>query len=93
MKSRLPIVVAIILLLLPLLYLASYLALVQPSTVIFTAQGINQPQTIVIAQYRFGGRTAALMFWPLEQIDRTVRPTAWNARFDEAVGFYMSVAK
>ncbi len=57
--------VAVVLMLLPvLLYVGSYLALVVPYG--------------DFAFYRFGGRTSARLFWPLEQIDRKVRVEAWK---------------
>jgi hypothetical protein len=59
-----PVAIAIVLLL-PLLYVGSYLALVVPGG--FTNN----------SNYRWGGMVADYFFWPLEQIDRSVRPKAW----------------
>lgn len=73
MTNRAPLVVAITLLLLPVLYVASYFALVTPgSAYIDQSDGNFTPVC-----YRRGGRLALGFFWPLEQIDRGVRPAAW----------------
>ncbi|WP_425617886.1 hypothetical protein NA78x_001576 [Anatilimnocola sp. NA78] len=77
MTNRAPLIVAIVLLLLPVLYVGSYLALVlKPS--------MHKRETFLSDlfpghfRYRFGGRIATKVFWPLEQIDRKVRPEAWE---------------
>lgn len=57
-------IIAMILLLLPLVYVGSYCALVEP----FWG----------VANYRFGGRTSTRIYWPLEQVDRRVRPGVWQ---------------
>ena len=64
--SAAPIIVAL-LLLLPVLYLGSYLTPVVP--------GAAMP-------YR-GIEAARIFFWPLEQIDRRVRPQSWAGEFDQ----------
>ena len=66
-----PVIAAILLLLLPVLYVGSYCALVTPT---FSCLGY---------QYRCG-YTARIeywltkMYWPLEHIDRKLRPAAWG---------------
>ena len=75
MKSRSPLIVAIALLFLPLLYVGSYLALVKPGSVyewdLITGNRLS-------TNYRSGGKVSECIFWPLEQIDRKVRPGAWG---------------
>ncbi|WP_425618350.1 hypothetical protein NA78x_002055 [Anatilimnocola sp. NA78] len=76
MTNRAPLIVAIVLLLLPVLYVGSYLALVAPEGVPLILDGKN-----------FGGHGGSYRynpdllsekaFYPLEQIDRKVRPGAW----------------
>lgn len=68
MSSRGPLLVAIVLLLLPVLYVGSYLALLQ-------RKRLADPYYI---QYRWGGKTAKGLYWPLEQIDRRLRPGHWS---------------
>jgi hypothetical protein len=76
-KHAAPIIVAI-LLLLPVLYAGSYLALVVPRPSVGNSVQLgNGP----LWKYRFGGTYAARLFWPLERIDRTVRPEAWKPKF------------
>lgn len=77
-----PIAVAA-LLLLPVIYVGSYLALVSPfrqiapyGTVV-TEEGKTTTLMMDI-HYRVGGRWANALFWPLEQIDRRMRPHAWD---------------
>jgi hypothetical protein len=77
-RSAVPIIVAI-LLLLPILYVGTYCALVQ--RVYFSATYNGEEGIFVAADYRLGGSRigrAALVFWPLEQIDQTLRPGAWE---------------
>ncbi|WP_254509905.1 hypothetical protein [Anatilimnocola floriformis] len=71
-ESRAPLIVAIIALALPVLYVASYCAMVTPASVTVSSAG-----TYVVNNYRFGEDRAQRFFWPLEQIDRTLRPRAW----------------
>ena len=61
-ESRAPLIVGIVLLLMPLLYVVSYFALATPF--------------FGFAAYRYGGPVSAHVYWPLEQVDRTVRPWA-----------------
>ena len=68
--SRLPLILAIVVLLLPVLYVASYLALVLPTAFHGFVDGYP---------YRMGGEFSARAFWPLEQIDRRVRRNSWLA--------------
>ena len=69
-QSRAPLIVAIVLLLLPVLYVGSYLAMVTPGG--GSVSDIRWP-----AHYRYSEYQAAVIYWPLEQIDRRMRPAAW----------------
>ena len=78
-ESRAPLIVAIVLLLLPVLYVGSYLALVTPCVRIVLNPRIMEGGSIhVYENYRVDGSIPPLLFWPLEQIDRKVRPGAWD---------------
>ena len=86
MHSRAPLIFAIVLLLLPVLYLGSYLALVVPQ-----GQRIASPNASfssrweVVIYYRLGSEFISRIFWPLEQIDRRMRPVAWGpVNFDRS---------
>lgn len=75
-------IIAAILLLLPVLYVGSYLALLHHSSKTVTLQmssrGRKETFRIPI-NYRFGAdEWASTFFWPLEQIDRKMRPGAWR---------------
>jgi hypothetical protein len=74
--KRTPLFIAIILLLLPVLYVGSYLGLVE--RVYFSATYNGEEGIFVAADYRLGGSFAACVFWPLLQIDQTLRPGAWE---------------
>ncbi|QDU30979.1 hypothetical protein ETAA8_61320 [Anatilimnocola aggregata] len=76
MTNRAPLIVAIVLLLLPVLYVGSYFALVEHVPIRAMYQG--HEVTVFVSGYRGCGPYAVLFFWPLEQIDRTVRPGAWG---------------
>lgn len=70
-------ILAIVLLLLPILYVASYLTLVSPNEsgiymVIHANTGVYYTRG-----YRNGGEWAWRLYWPLEQIDRRLRPHLW----------------
>jgi hypothetical protein len=80
MNFRGPLIIAVALLVLPVIYLASYCALVIPPyyQAPIAVWGF-QPST---ANYRYGHGWADRIFWPLEQIDRQVRPRAWEESLD-----------
>lgn len=65
--TRPALIVAIVLLILPVLYAGSYLALVRP-----------EGSVLFVYPYQYGEAWSARIFWPLEQIDRKVRPGAWG---------------
>lgn len=72
-------IIAVLLLLLSVLYVGSYLALVVPGGII--VRSIQHGQSIEFAtgeHYRWKPSLAKPVFWPLEQLDRRLRPGAWN---------------
>jgi hypothetical protein len=82
MKKHAAPLIAAILLLLPVLYVVSYFAIVLPGgTLSWTIQVTHTGNIIHTGgrtHYLFGGRVAEVIFVPLEQIDRKVRPAAWD---------------
>jgi hypothetical protein len=79
MTSRAPLILAIVLLLLPVLYVGSYFALVVPSGIPRRMAGPYGGTYISFNEhYRFADTEAKFLFWPLEQIDRRMRPKAWQ---------------
>ena len=80
-ESPPPLIIAIVLLLLPVLYVGSYLALVVPEGRGYVeSPGVVGP--VYISHYRIGFSVPAIIFWPLEQIDRKVRPGIWGGLRD-----------
>jgi hypothetical protein len=84
-------IIAAVLLILPVLYVGSYLALVVPSgrpyRVVLILDGPQRPTPIYttgIGHYRFGVGLCQQFYWPLEQLDRKVRPRAWESPYDAA---------
>jgi len=77
-RSAAPIIAAV-LLLLPVLYVGSYLALVRPPGVFAVRVNKGIMTGSYFECYRCGGEVTGRVFWPLEQIDRRVRPGAWNS--------------
>ena len=69
MNSRGPLVAAICILLLPLLYVATYFANVKPGVLLLKANSYP---------YHYGGPWAAQMYWPVEIVDRRLRPETWD---------------
>lgn len=77
MTNRVSLIAAILLLTLPALYFASYSALVVPHGNWVQISGL-QHTWIRKGDYRLGGEgICPLVFWPLEKIDRKLRPVAW----------------
>jgi hypothetical protein len=76
-------VIAAVLLLLPVLYVASYLALVVPDGIeIVTYYRSTDPQYPIMGDvryvnYRIASGVCDKVFWPLERLDRTLRPAKW----------------
>lgn len=75
-QSRAPLIIAIALLLLPLLYVGSYCAIVVPGGLI--ADPTRSTPYVHPTNYRIGDQWSRAIFWPLEQLDRKLRPQAWN---------------
>jgi hypothetical protein len=73
MQKRAPLVIAIVFLLLPVLYVCSYLTLVVPEGY-FVPPAYNE-----FVQYRCG-KVWKVIFSPLEKLDRRLRPDAWDWR-------------
>jgi hypothetical protein len=69
-----PIIVAVFLLL-PLLYVASYVVLVRPNVRVIKSPAIVASN---VEHYRLPGRICGRFFWPLEKVDRRLRPGAWD---------------
>ena len=69
-ESRVPPIVAIVLLLLPALYVGSYLAMMDH-------QPLAPFNRIRAANFRFGGNAAHYFYLPLIWIDSKVRPAYW----------------
>jgi hypothetical protein len=77
-RSSAPIfVVSLLLLLLLATYVSSYLVLAVPAKVVVW-KSPSSPNYRV-GHYRYGsGYGAEKFYWPLEQLDRQVRPAAWK---------------
>jgi hypothetical protein len=69
-----PVAVAAVLLALPLLYVGSYLALAEPQCEFEQ----RWPTRYKSRCYRVGQHYAASVFWPLEQVDRHLRPDQFD---------------
>jgi hypothetical protein len=72
---------AAVLLLLPVLYVGSYLALVVPGHGGWRASKGGE-LSYEFWSYRVGGSYSERLFWPLEQIDRRLRPGVWRDRLE-----------
>ena len=75
--SAAPLIVAVALLLLPVLYVGSYLALVFPGWRTATVTLPDGRQGTRIVRYRAFDEQCRVIFWPVEQVDRQLRPQAW----------------
>lgn len=85
MHSRAPLIFAIVLLLLPVLYVGSYLALVRPNDgLLINGQWHNLYPALGSEKQD----AATWLFWAVNQIDLAVRPGLWESAlrgYDEAV--------
>jgi hypothetical protein len=79
MKRHAAPIIAAILLLLPVLYVGSYLALVVPGPAFYVSNSANGEKAHRFTGYRIYPTACERIFYPLEQIDRTVRPGAWRS--------------
>ena len=79
--NRAPLILTIVLLLLPVLYVGSYLALVVPGGINVVVEEADTElglfPVIDIQHYRAADQMAKFVFWPLERIDRSIRQGAW----------------
>lgn len=78
MRKNTPLIVAIVHLLLPVLYVGSYLALVNPD---YGAQVWDWSGGTYENNYPRCGTYSAyteMLFWPLEQADRRLLPDRWK---------------
>jgi hypothetical protein len=79
MKKHASPIVAALLLLLPLLYVGSYLLLVWPDGERFQRADSRSD----FPTYQYGtGAWASRLYWPLEQLDRRARPGQWAGRIE-----------
>jgi hypothetical protein len=78
-------IVAAILLLLPVLYVGSYLALVNPEGLMIAEESAGGMAFGKVYHYRVESDWPAVFYWPLEQVDRQVRPASWNIHFQERI--------
>ena len=85
-QSRAPLIIAVVLLLLPVLYVGSYLALVMPEGY-FRTDPRRAGVYDIRVHYRWLDPRAGVAFWPLEQIDRKLRPGAWKPRIVPIIQF------
>lgn len=84
-SSRTPLLVGIVLAAFLALgvYVGAYFALVEPGLVevvlnrAITAEG-RVRQTSMEVHYKGGAHRVAWIFWPMEQIDRKIRPNEWT---------------
>lgn len=67
-------VIAGVLLLLPCLYVGSYYALVEPTSIL----SLSYDDVTFLPYYSVGGETAKAAFYPVHRLDRLVRPSHWQ---------------
>lgn len=87
-KHTAPIIAAALLLLIPLLYVSSYCALVVPGGDVWNPDPVQRAQGIGIptgSNYRLGGIMANRFYWPLEQLNRLIRPRAWGVALEKQI--------
>ena len=83
--STAPLIVAITILLVPVLYVVSYLVLAVPPGFQTWETYSNGTTRYVRRYYRYGGGYSAIAFWPLEQLDRKVWPERWLHPWEQSL--------
>jgi hypothetical protein len=81
-SSAVPAIVAV-LLLLPLLYIGTYLALLRPQPGSLRWAALSNLEVRRIADYRWGGSYTRAAFQPIHQVDRLIRPSYWTYSEDD----------
>jgi hypothetical protein len=75
-------IIAALMMLLPVLYVSSYLALVLrdgiPRIGVARVDGQTTYSITNVEHYRVACDKASWFYWPLEQLDRTLQPGAWS---------------
>lgn len=80
MKNSGPLIAAVALLQCVPAYFVSYFALVIPGGVLVRSPSLSfPPPPAQYTHYRIAYDQAAVVYWPLEQMDRRLRPDAWDA--------------
>ncbi|WP_254513825.1 hypothetical protein [Anatilimnocola floriformis] len=77
-EVRALIFVVVAILLLPTVYVASYLALAAKPSRSFRRLPTGECTARMTSRYRYGEPITKKIYWPLEQIDRALRPKVWN---------------
>ena len=79
MTNRAPIIAAI-LLLLPVLYVGSYLVVVEPEDRFLTVPAENMKHRYIVGTSHYCGASTSIakFYSPLEWMDRKIRPDAWK---------------
>jgi hypothetical protein len=84
--TRSTLIIATPMLLLLAIYVSSYVALVDPQGLQCRSKTVKAGdfyfQSWVASSYRCGGQHSERVFWPLEQLDRRIRPKKWEMSFD-----------
>lgn len=79
MTNRAPLITAMFLLLPPLLYVGSYVVLVTPNrTILLGPAPFPNGAIVFTGNYRIPDTRLGVLFYPLEQIDRKIRPETWR---------------
>lgn len=84
MKKHTGPIIAALLLLLPVLYVVSYFALVVPAG-IWGTPATPLASVAYLGTYRCGDTWGERLFWPLEKIDRKLRPQAWRTNLNSQI--------
>lgn len=87
MRTRYAPLALAVALLLSFIYLGTYLALVVPEGILHprfrekSSININEFAEVSASMqyYRFGGNQPRKLFWPLEWVDRRIRPGSWHS--------------
>ncbi|WP_425615006.1 hypothetical protein NA78x_004893 [Anatilimnocola sp. NA78] len=78
MVKRSPIFVIVLCTIVPLVYLAAYCSVVIPGGEVWQIGYISGTPLCGWRRYRLAEEQAAIVFWPVEQADRKLRPKIWE---------------
>jgi hypothetical protein len=88
-----PVGIAVVLLLLPVLYVGSYYALVVPTQGSFLGSARHPVSAEMFPDYRIVGRYGDSFYKPIHNMDRELRPATWADKVGDEVELFIDAPR